>query len=235
MKIRIKFSKEGTLRFVGHLDIMRYFQKAVRRAGIPIRYSEGYSPHQIMSFAAPLGMCVTGTGEYMDIETKDEEQLLLSSAECMRRLNAEMAEGMKILSYRQIPKETENAMASVFSADYRVEFSDETDSRFTEILSGEIEKFMKEDSVTAVKEGKNGPKEFDIRSMVHELKAEDRTMTMNISQGSTANLKPQALIAYFSELESLRDFKIMSGIRIIRTELYDINHKRLDEYGEEIS
>jgi hypothetical protein len=58
---------------------------------------------------------------------------------------------------------------------------------------------------------------------------------MNISQGSTANLKPQALIAYFSELESLRDFKIMSGIRIIRTELYDINHKRLDEYGEEIS
>ena len=54
MKIRIKFRKWGVMKFIGHLDMMRYFQKAVRRAKIDIRYSEGYSPHQIMSFAAPL-------------------------------------------------------------------------------------------------------------------------------------------------------------------------------------
>ena len=56
MKTRIKFSKEGNLRFVGHLDMMRYFQKANRRAELPVAYSEGFHPHQIMSFAAPLGM-----------------------------------------------------------------------------------------------------------------------------------------------------------------------------------
>ena len=49
MKIRIKFRKWGVMKFIGHLDMMRYFQKAVRRAKIDIRYSEGYSPHQIMS------------------------------------------------------------------------------------------------------------------------------------------------------------------------------------------
>ncbi|MCI6205225.1 MAG: TIGR03936 family radical SAM-associated protein, partial [Lachnospiraceae bacterium] len=63
MKIRIKFRKWGAMKFIGHLDMMRYFQKAVRRANIDICYSEGYSPHQIMSFAAPLGVGITSDGE----------------------------------------------------------------------------------------------------------------------------------------------------------------------------
>lgn len=63
MKIRIKFSKQGAMKFIGHLDTMRYFQKAMRRADVDIRYSEGFSPHQIMSFAAPLGVGLTGSGE----------------------------------------------------------------------------------------------------------------------------------------------------------------------------
>ena len=54
MKIRVRFRKWGSMKFIGHLDMMRYFQKAVRRADIDICYSEGFSPHQIMSFAAPL-------------------------------------------------------------------------------------------------------------------------------------------------------------------------------------
>ena len=62
MKIRIKFSKQGAMKFIGHLDTMRYFQKAMRRADVDIRYSEGFSPHQIMSFAAPLGVGLTGSG-----------------------------------------------------------------------------------------------------------------------------------------------------------------------------
>ena len=54
MKIRIKFTKQGPVKFIGHLDVMRYFQKAMRRADVDIKYSEGFSPHQVMSFAAPL-------------------------------------------------------------------------------------------------------------------------------------------------------------------------------------
>ena len=73
MKIRIKFRKYGTMKFIGHLDVMRYFQKAIRRAEVNIRYSEGFSPHQIMSFAAPLGVGITSKGEYVDIEVLDTE------------------------------------------------------------------------------------------------------------------------------------------------------------------
>ena len=68
MKVRIKFAKTGHMKFVGHLDTMRYFQKAVRRAGLPIAFSGGYSPHMIMSFAAPLGVGTTSLGEYFDME-----------------------------------------------------------------------------------------------------------------------------------------------------------------------
>ena len=56
MKARIKFRKYGAIRFIGHLDVMRYFQKVMRRADIPIAFTGGYSPHMIMSFASPLGI-----------------------------------------------------------------------------------------------------------------------------------------------------------------------------------
>ena len=52
LKVRVKFAKQGAMKFIGHLDIMRYFQKAIRRADIDVAYSEGFSPHMIMSFAA---------------------------------------------------------------------------------------------------------------------------------------------------------------------------------------
>ena len=73
MKLRVKFSKTGHMKFIGHLDLMRFFQKAIRRSKIDIKYSEGFSPHQIMSFAAPLGLGIESFGEYMDIELVSDE------------------------------------------------------------------------------------------------------------------------------------------------------------------
>ena len=91
MKVRIKFAKQGAMKFIGHLDIMRYFQKAVKRAGLDAAYSEGFSPHMIMSFAAPLGVGITSEGEYFDLELKTP----VSSKEAVERLNRVMVEGME--------------------------------------------------------------------------------------------------------------------------------------------
>ncbi|MEF2653922.1 MAG: TIGR03936 family radical SAM-associated protein, partial [Blautia sp.] len=98
MKVRIKFSKQGPVKFVGHLDTMRYFQKAIRRAGLPVAFSGGYSPHMIMSFAAPLGVGTTSKGEYFDVEFTE----VISTKEIVERLNGTMAEGMQVLSARQV-------------------------------------------------------------------------------------------------------------------------------------
>ena len=68
MKLRIKFIKKGQIKFIGHLDVMRYFQKALRRAEVDVAYSSGFSPHQIMSFASPLGVGLESNGEYFDVE-----------------------------------------------------------------------------------------------------------------------------------------------------------------------
>ena len=70
MKIRIKFRKTGIMKFIGHLDVMRLFPEGhpKSRSEVNIRYSGGFSPHQIMSFAAPLGVGITSNGEYVDIE-----------------------------------------------------------------------------------------------------------------------------------------------------------------------
>lgn len=96
MKIRIKFAKIGPVKYVGHLDMLRYFQKLMRRAGIDITYSEGFNPHQKMSFAAPLGVGVAGQGEYVDIEANTT----FSSEESVKRLNDASVEGIYVKSYR---------------------------------------------------------------------------------------------------------------------------------------
>ena len=97
MKARIKFRKYGVLRFIGHLDVMRFFQKLMRRADIPIAFTGGYSPHMIMSFASPLGIGLTSDGEYLDIELTAP----VDSREAVRRMNEECVEGIE--SYQHPP------------------------------------------------------------------------------------------------------------------------------------
>lgn len=91
MKIRIKFAKTGVMKFVGHLDVMRYFQKAIRRAELPIAYSEGFSPHMLLSFASPLGVGISSTGEYFDMVLAED----MKTDEIVKRLNATMVEEWK--------------------------------------------------------------------------------------------------------------------------------------------
>ena len=106
MKARIKFKKYGVMRFIGHLDVMRFFQKLMRRADIPIAFTGGYSPHMIMSFASPLGIGLTSDGEYMDIELTAP----IDSAQAVERMNAECVEGIEVVSLKQIPDEKKNCL-----------------------------------------------------------------------------------------------------------------------------
>ena len=119
MKVRIKFSKEGPVKFVGHLDTMRYFQKAIRRANLPVAFSGGYSPHMIMSFAAPLGVGTESLGEYFDLELTET----VPTDEITHRLDAAMVEGVHVISARQVEDgKAGKAMSLVAAADYYVEF-----------------------------------------------------------------------------------------------------------------
>lgn len=125
MKARIKFQKYGSMKFVGHLDVMRYFQKMFRRAGIDNEYTKGFSPHQIMSFAAPLGVGLTSDAEYVDVELRSGE----APEEMLRRINGAMTEGFHAVGFHPLLEREENkknvtAMSLVASADYLVSLKD---------------------------------------------------------------------------------------------------------------
>lgn len=252
MKVRIKFSKQGNLRFVGHLDMMRYFQKAFRRSGLPISYSEGFSPHQIMSFAAPLGMGLEGLGEYFDIRVPDEGTPV-SSDEAVSRLNDEMAEGLQILSYLAIPDDTGNCMAAVHAADYTVRFLTEkkeetapdvpedfrvnggaSGAGISAALSSALSALLEKPEILVTKKGKKGNlREVDLRPMIFSAKAEGPELKMNIAQGSEANLKPELFLEALYAADAggtLKDCRTA----VVRTELYDSEGKALEAYGSRI-
>ena len=115
-KLRLKFSKNGPIKFIGHLDVMRYFQKAIRRAELDIKYSEGFSPHQVISFAQPLSVGATSDGEYMDMTLNS----MVSTTDVMNRLNEVMNEGIEILSVVELNESDEKAMTAAYAAKYSI-------------------------------------------------------------------------------------------------------------------
>lgn len=189
MKLRIKFSKKGPLRFIGHLDIMRYFQKAIRRSDIDIAYSTGFSPHQIMSFAAPLGVGVESEGEYFDIEANS----VTTAEDMIARLNAEMAEGMAITGMRILPDNAKNAMASVKAASYRLNWKEGYSPEYS--LSEAVAEFLSREEVLYTKQTAKSVIERNLKEAVYELKAMDeRTVYMLVDASSAGNVKPGAVI-----------------------------------------
>ncbi len=205
VKLRVKFSKHGVLKFIGHLDVMRYFQKAIRRAGIDISYSAGFSPHQIMSFASPLGIGLESNGEYMDIEVNS----LTSSREFMNALNAQMAEGIKILEVRLLPDNAGNAMASVAAAKYTVAFRDGYQPSF---LSGQaVADFYAQKEIMVTKKTKKSESTFDMKPFIFAccLDETNGSIILTVDASSAGNIKPALVIKA----------------------LYDYNHQELDEFG----
>jgi len=231
MKIRIKFSKQGAMRFIGHLDIMRYFQKSMRRADTPIKYSEGFSPHQIMSFAAPLGIGLESTGEYLDIEVDDDAIDTLSSSAYVDMLNLVMADGMQVLEFLKLPDDAKNAMSIVAGADYKIKFIDTLSLLSQEDIENSISKIMAATSVVIEKETKKTTKLVDIKPFIYKLEYIDNCIFMNISQGSTDNLKPELVLKALAEYDENNVIK-NNHYRIIRTEIYASEHKSMGAFAE---
>lgn len=191
MKVRVKFSKHGVLKFIGHLDVMRYFQKAIRRADLDVTYSTGFSPHQVMSFAAPLGVGLESNGEYMDLELNS----MVSSKDFVDRLNAQMVEGIRILEAKVLPEKAGNAMASVAAAKYTISFREgmAPDSR---VFEG-IQPFFQQEIIEVTKKTKKSESTFDMKPFIYELSgdAANQSISMLVDASSAGNLKPGLVIS----------------------------------------
>ncbi len=238
MKVRIKFAKYGAMKFIGHLDMMRFFQKAVRRADIDVKYSEGFSPHQIMSFAAPLGVGIESCGEYMDLEV-----LSMSSVEDMKdALNRVMVEGVEVLAVNVLPDQAKNAMASVAAASYQIHLKE--GSFGIPDLAQSVALFYAQNQILYTKETKKNILEMDLKQGIYEIRAGEtqvladsmssvaamcvtdpgqNRMTvpciqMTVDASSSGNIKPTVVFEKFCTFAG-REIPV-SAVQVTRLETY---------------
>jgi radical SAM-linked protein len=232
------------MKFIGHLDIMRYFQKANIRAGLDVAYSEGFNPHQIMSFAAPLGVGLTSDAEYMDIQVKSSE----SSAVSLEKLNAVMVDGMEILEYKRLPDDAKKSMSLVALADYYV-YPKIEDAVFTDltVLQNQIAKFMAQPAIMVLKKTKKSEKQIDLKPHIHAFTLDfynsrqeecinQCAFFLSVTTGSETNIRPELVVNAFYDFIG-KDF-IENQFQIHRQEVYtNVNDQflPLGSMGEDIA
>ena len=250
MKIRLKFSKQGNLRFIGHLDVMRYFQKLNRRAGLDVKYSNGFSPHQEMSFATPLGLGLTSDGEYVDIEFNSAPH----KEELIARMNEVSLPDLQITEACLLPDDAKNAMASLAAADYTLRFregyepwkeaalkglsgtSDKENPRpFSDIEDFflKLEAFLSQPEIPTEKKTKTSVKTVDLAKQIRKYERRGDTVFLCVDTGSASNLKPELVMETF--FQSLGQSYPPLTFIVNRDELYGMEEGRLKAliaYGE---
>lgn len=195
LKLRIKYTKTGVLRFIGHLDVMRFFQKAIRRAKLSVAYTKGFSPHQIISFAAPMPLGMTSEGEYFD----GEFDLVTSTEDMMKHLNETMPEEIQVLDIVELPDDAKPSMAIVTASDYYIYLNDEAVSDVFKELTPKLSNFYNEDKIEILKKTKTKEIMTDIKPLIYDLKPYKDGIYMLLASGSRDNLKPELVLLALCE------------------------------------
>ena len=151
----LRFTKGGKMKYIGHLDLMRVFQSAIRRAKLPIAYSMGFNPHQRISFAMPLPVGMDSVCEYME--------LLLDEPEDIMALGEHLPNGLVPLTSWAIPENAPSPAAAVRAVDYRLAFSEVREYK------GRIEELLAAPEIFVTKKTKKGEATVDIKPNILAL------------------------------------------------------------------
>jgi len=175
INIRIRFSKKGLLRFIGHLDFLRVFQQTIRRAQLPVAYSQGFNPHILLSFALPLPLGMESVNDYADLTLEND----MDFCEIMNRLNTPAPTGLAIT--KAAPMEGQRGAAAAIAADYALEAS---------VPAEAIENLLKSGELIVPKKTKSGIKNTDIRSDILDIWQDGGLTILRLSAGSARFLNP---------------------------------------------
>lgn len=168
-KIICKYSKIGNLKYISHLDVLRFIQRAVKRAGINAKYSEGFNPHMKTSFGFPLSLGTESIGEYFDNELNDD----ITPEDFKKKINAVMPKEMQILK-ADYSNDTQSLMARCVYSEYIITI--ESDNMNIDKLN-ELLTEMIETGVVYIRQKKNKKnklvnKEINTKELIKYLKAE---------------------------------------------------------------
>lgn len=200
-RIRAEFRKGEEVRFIGHLDILRTFERALRRAELPVAMTQGFNPRQKISFASPLSLGLTGERELVDIELTRP----LPPEEFKIRLNAALPSGLRLVAATEVPDHLPALMADLEWADYLAEWQEKPAPGRP---ASALELFLQQPEIIVVRQGKKGERRVDIRPAVLRLEDagsdEDRIrVTMRLSLSGENTARPAEVLDSLRRLSGL--------------------------------
>ena len=202
-KYRIRYTRGEEARFLSQLDFMRTMTRALRRAGLPLQYSNGFNPHAVLAVAAPLAVGVTGQNECMDAAF--EQAIDISAA--LDALNNALPAGIHVLDMH--PAEELPPFKRIASADYMVTF--ESDK------APDLQSFLAQAEIEADKRSKKGMRKVDIRPMIHCIEREENRDGWHMRlQAGEPSLKPELVLTALQEQQGLA----LRNVRVHRLKLY---------------
>lgn len=218
-KVLVKFTKKDRMKFLSHLELIRVIERALRRADIPLKFSQGFNPHPKISFAAPLAVGVSSEGEYLTVEVEEK----IDPKNFENKLNKVLPEGIKFIKTKYIDIKSKSLMSIVEDANYIVKCIAKKEYDLNEI-NRSIEFFLKRDEILFEKRGKrNKVRTINIRELIKEiivLSIEGREIIFKItvSTGSQGNLKPEIAVTNLAQLEEIE--LEPESIRVHRLEIF---------------
>lgn len=212
-RLRITYRKDGPARYVAHLDVMRTWERAIRRAKLPLAYTQGFSPHPRIAFAAPLPVGTLGRCEQMDVWLEDG----VEPAEARRRLDGSLPAGLDIEDVEEVGERLPSLQSSVRSARYEVAFdAGEVDvawlcERVGELLARETLDWEEQ------RGGSDKVRRYDLRATVIDLSVREGDghvvvdMHLALEEGKTG--RPASVLAVLGvETEPLETVRISLDI-----------------------
>jgi radical SAM-linked protein len=214
----IKFSKEGNIRYISHLDLLRLFKRSFKRVGVRLQYSQGFNPHPKMSFAQPLSLGYSGLGEYLEFETTEP----YGTGEILEKTNSVMPEGIRLHSCEELPAGGKTLAAITEAASYEIVIP--AMEGFDGTIEALLKEYMDRPQIPFLKHQKKSGKdvEVDLKPMIAVISGvvnyNNIMLTMKLSAGSTANLSPEIVLTSFCEFAGISYDRAEVSIR--RTEIY---------------
>lgn len=194
-RVRLKWSKSEEVRFTSHLDVGRVFERAIRRSGIPIAYSEGFHPHQKVAFGPPLPLGFISDSEYLDIQLTQPY-----SEAVLYRLNQALPPGFKFLEAKPILGKSESLSWLINLALYEVELDHPEEE-----INAKIQSILSQKNLLVKRNSKQGPKEIDIRKHIRKLDCQKEDskgrVKMLLGLGTEGYARPQEILIYGFGLE----------------------------------
>ncbi len=189
-RLRVWFTKGDRVRYISHLDVLRYWERAIRRAELPLSYSQGFTPHPKIAFAGPLPLGFTSEGELMDV-TLDER---VEPAEFRARLTCETSADLALTSVSEVALAAPPPQAVVIWADYRVHLPEVDAAQAV----AAVREFLARDSHPCTVEKGDRTKTYDLRPSVATLSAaageRGTVLTMRVSAHQDLTARPEHVV-----------------------------------------